>query len=213
LFLADYTANLDGPNLKKEKGKIMEGKRILIGVMVMFMLGGACFTSSAQETPGTNLVINGSFENGMNNWGVEPGHNPERVSLDNSTSTDSERSLKSDGTATDTPLFIATNQFLNGKLKPSQAYILKADIRRTTNNGKISVALLEKPAEKTYNEWTYHWCGANSEKGLIDTWEHFELEFKTNPKVDNVIVILYNLFSGGIAWFDNIQLTEVSGEK
>ena len=188
----------------------MEGKRILIWVMVLFMLGGACFTSSAQETPGTNIIINGSFEDGLKSWNIDSAHHPELISPDDSTSTDSEFSVKSDGTTTDTPLFVAIQQNLAGKLKPSQVYILKADIKRTATKGTISVAVLEKPKEKTYAEWAYHWCGKNPEKGL-NTWEHFELKFKTDAKVDDAIIMLYNIGSGGIAWFDNIQLTEASG--
>ncbi|MFH0796364.1 MAG: carbohydrate binding domain-containing protein [Candidatus Omnitrophota bacterium] len=191
----------------------MKGKKILIWVTVIFMLSGVCFTSSAQETPETNLVINGSFEKGMSNWSTNPSAPQKLYSVDDSISTDSECSLKLDGTTTDTPFFMAAGGYesvLSGKLKPLTGYIVKADIRRTTAKGCIAVALLEKPKEKTCDEWTYHWCGKNPEKGL-NTWEHFELKFKTNPKVDDVSIQLYNIGSGGIAWFDNIQLTEVSG--
>lgn len=188
----------------------MKGKRILIWGVVMFILSGVCFTSSAQETPGKNIVIGGSFEDGLKSWNIDSAHHPEKISPDDSTSTDSEFSVKSDGTTTDTPLFVAIQQNLAGKLKPAQDYILKADIKRTTIKGTISVAVLEKPKEKTYAEWTYHWCGKNPEKGL-NTWEHFELKFKTNPTVDDAIIMLYNIDSEGIAWFDNIQLTETSG--
>lgn len=178
----------------------------------MFMLSGVCCIASAQETPGTNLVINGSFENAVSNWYTNPTAHPERVSPDDSTSTDSERSLKLDGTTPDTLFWMGTSSGLGGKLKSAQDYILKADIRRTTNKGKIGVAIVEKPEEKTWNESILHWCGRNSEKEL-NIWEHFELKFKTNPKVDAAAIYLYNIDSGGIAWFDNIQLIEVTGEK
>ncbi|MFH2067959.1 MAG: carbohydrate binding domain-containing protein [Candidatus Omnitrophota bacterium] len=191
----------------------MKGKRILIWgtIIFMFMLSGSCFTASAQGTPGTNLIVNGSFENGLESWNIDSAHHPERIAPDDSTSTDSEFSLKSDGATTDTPLFVAIQQNLAGKLKPLQEYIVKADIQRTTAKGTICVAVLEKPKEKTHLDWTYNWCGKNPEKGL-NTWEHFELKFKTGPKVDDAIIMLYNIGSGGIAWFDNIQLTEASGD-
>jgi len=37
----------------------MERKKILIWVMAMSMLSGVCFTSSAQETSETNLIVSG----------------------------------------------------------------------------------------------------------------------------------------------------------
>jgi hypothetical protein len=170
----------------------MKGKKVLVWVTVLFMLSSVCFIASAQETPEKNLIINGSFEDAVSNWYTNPTAHPERVSPDDSTSTDSERSLKLDGTTPDKPFWMGTSGGLGGKLKPAQDYILKADIRRTVNKGTIGIAIVEKPEEKTWNESISHWCGTNSEKGL-NTWEHFELKFKTNPKVDAAAIYLYNM--------------------
>ena len=49
----------------------MMEKRILIWGTILFMLSGVCFTSAAQETPETNLVINGNFESGFEHWQVD----------------------------------------------------------------------------------------------------------------------------------------------
>ena len=195
----------------------MKGKRILIWGAVIFMLSGVCFTSSAQETPGTNLVINGSFEKGMSNWEINPSTPAERYSLDDSTSTDSKWSLKLDGkivlSTTSTPFFMLVDQTVSGKIKPSTRYILKADIRRSTARNRIFVALLERPIAPTAGEnWIYHICGEGS-GGELNTWEHFELKFTTNPEIQAALIGIYNVSSGGIAWFDNIRLEEIPAEK
>lgn len=72
----------------------------------------------------------------------------------------------------------------------------------------MCVAVLECDEES--RDWEYHWCGNFTwvTKG-INTWEHFELKFKTKSKVTFSAIIIYNLARGGIAWYDNIQLMEV----
>lgn len=192
----------------------MKGKKILIWGSAMFVLSGICFASSAQETPVTNLVVNGSFEDSMSTWTVNSSTPAERYSMDNSGFTDGKCSLKLDGTVplatNSTPYFMSVEQAV--ELKPSTSYILKVDIKRNTVRSKIAFAVLQQPAGKANEQWDYLWFGENPTKG-IDTWEHFELKFKTNPVVDRTLIELYNISSGGIAWFDNIQLTEVSAEK
>ena len=181
-----------------------------MGLMVgLLALNGVCFAVLAQEKSETNLIGNGSFEEGMKYWGGRP---PARITVDDSTSTDGKYSMKLDGTTTETAIWMAAGQSLtSGRIEPSTEYILKGDIRRTTAKGSVGIVVLEKPKEKTNNDWTYHWCGKNPEKGL-NAWEHFELKFKTNPKVDDAMVQLYNIQSGGIVWFDNLRLMEVPAQ-
>ncbi|MFH2069067.1 MAG: hypothetical protein ABII89_06370 [Candidatus Omnitrophota bacterium] len=190
----------------------MKEKRILTWIAVIFMLSGVCFMASAQEAPGTNLVINGSFEKGTSDWNINPSTPPERYFPDDSTSADGEWSLKLDGTialtTTSTPYFMLADQIISGKIKPSTNYILKADIRRSTARNRIFAAVLERPTAPIAGEnWTYHICGEGSE-GELNTWEHFELKFTTNPEIQAALIALYNVSSGGIAWFDNIRLEE-----
>jgi hypothetical protein len=81
------------------------------------------------------------------------------------------------------------------------------DIKRTVNEkGTVMAAVLEKE-NKNNTDWTStHECGKLGQSGK---WEHFELKFTTGSEIFDSVVILYNINTEGIVWYDNVSLIEV----
>ena len=172
-------------------------KRTLIRTALMTVVAVMALILNAQ-TEKVNLAENGNFEDGVQKWdgkGV----------ADTVEFKDGKSSMKLDGSGT--PVFIADAQDITTKLKPSTEYVLSADIKRTViDKGSVYVAVLEK-AKNTDKDWLPgHVCGGQGQAGK---WEHFEVKFKTGSEIGHAIIILYNITTGGIAWYDNISLVEV----
>jgi len=205
----------------------MERKRISRWMVVGFLLVGWYFPALAEEVQQeVNLVINGSFEKGSSAdgsfkektfyWSKDNGVRQSGIcNVDNTTSTDGEKSLRIDSTIEaqfghNRAVYQILNSNFRGKLKPSTEYILKADIKRTTTKlfkkDYVSVNLLEKA--EMGGKWKCHECGNKSTK--TNVWEHFEIRFKTKSKICRATIYIYNKRSQGIAWFDNIVLEEIS---
>jgi len=174
------------------------------------LLVGLCGAVRAEDVKPANLVANGSFEEGKNGWGTWDADHPELITVDDSLSTDGDKSLKLDGSR-------ARNLFINAHypvtLKPNTRYLLKADIRRTVvGSGDIYAAVLiwdEKTGQYKFTNYNLP-----ATKG-VNVWEHYEIPVITpnweGPRghgSEQILVSLYNTMSGGIAWFDNIQLLE-----
>ncbi len=149
------------------------------------------------QTEKVNLVENGSFENGT--WGGTGGV------IDGETFMDGKSSLKldSEGKA---KFMYATQGILASNLKPATDYILSMNIKRT-NSGKGSVygaVLIKKADEKDWSK-TFA-CVVQDKAG---EWTHSELKFKIESDVGQAIIILYNINTEGIVWYDNVSLVEV----
>jgi len=180
--------------------------KFFVCVLVVLVLVCVVEVHQGWAEEGKNLIKNGSFEEGKRPWGTSSNHNPHLVSVDPSTSTDGDFSIKLDGRTAENR-FIDIYQLL--KLKPSTKYLVKMDIKRTESSSDIFALVWEKrdPTEK----YKYHTIGINAKSG-INQWEHFETEFTTQDKVSDARLYLYNK-TNGIAWFDNIELLELSEVK
>lgn len=149
-----------------------------------------------------NLVVNGSFEDGLNGWSGTP----VRFAIDPATATIGNKSIRLEG---GTSLFVNAGQGL--KLKPATKYLLRCDIKRNKfSYGCISVDVLERDSKDA--EWTYHRCGNTAGKSdAPNAWGHYELRFQTGTNLLESMLMLYNINSGAIAWYDGVELIEDDG--
>ncbi|MFH2068885.1 MAG: sugar-binding protein [Candidatus Omnitrophota bacterium] len=155
------------------------------------------------ETP----VKNRFFEDGLEYWGRRE---PHRISVDETTSTIGRQSIRLDGVLNpgEEPVFVYAAQSVS--LKPGARYILRADIKRSKFSGVISVDVLERDSRDA--DWTYHRCGDRSQQGDIPGgWGRYEIRFKTSDNLLESQLMLYNIGSDAVAWYDNIQLFEDDG--
>jgi len=150
-----------------------------------------------------NFVVNGSFEDGLNGWGLR---RPDHTAIDPATVTIGNKSIRLDG-ATNS---VSANQRL--KLKPATKYILRCDIKRTRFSGVISVDVLERDSKD--DDWTYpyHRCGDIAGRSdAPNAWGHYELRFQTSTNMLESILMLENANSAAVAWYDGIELVEDDG--
>ncbi|MFA6612860.1 MAG: hypothetical protein WCS64_04715, partial [Dehalococcoidales bacterium] len=158
------------------------------------------------ETP----VKNRAFEKGLEHWGRR---NPARISIDETTSTIGRQSIRLNGVLApgEEPLNFYATQHLT--LKPATRYILRADIKRSRFSGTIMASVLERDSNK--GAWQHHYrCGAKGQEGdAPGKWGRYETRFQTSDNLKDSIIILYNINSDAVAWFDNIQLIEDTGSE
>ncbi|MBI4027108.1 MAG: carbohydrate binding domain-containing protein [Verrucomicrobia bacterium] len=185
----------------------MKVATIVMGVSLLFPFNAMLLITVSAEGESENLIANGSFEDGKASWGEYAEHG--FGVIDQTTATDGKCSLKMDGSAA-LDLFRGAGQNLTVKLEPSTEYLLKADIKRSAEGGKgsyVGVDVLEKANKE--DDWSPpHRFARKPEKG-INVWEHFEARFKTNDQIAAATLELYNVNTGGMVWFDNIQLIKV----
>ncbi|MBT5611543.1 MAG: hypothetical protein HN742_24045 [Lentisphaerae bacterium] len=155
----------------------------------------------------TTPVKNRSFEDGLAHWGRRE---PRRTSIDEATATFGRCAIRLDGVLApaEAPVHVAASQSVT--LKPGTRYILRADIKRSKLTGHISVDVIERDAKNA--SWTYHRCGTHPGEGdVAGEWERHEIRFKTSDKLLQSQVMLYNIGSNAVAWYDNIELLEDDG--
>lgn len=157
-----------------------------------------------QAAASRSLVANGSFEQGLQGWGLREAG---RVAIDPATATLGNASIRLDGSGGD--VFINASQPLT--LKPATKYVLRCDLRRSKfSSGTISVDVIERDRKDV--EWTYRRCGDRPVSGDVpDAWGHYELRFQTSPNLLEAMLMLYNIKSGATAWYDNVELLEDEG--
>ena len=193
---SDFLMESNKPKRKDQdmkKGRFM--KMALSGTVSVLAL---MLTAQNVQTEKLNLVENGGFEKDITVLWDGPG------TVDNEIFKDGKGSLKLDNKGT--KAFMYDQQNITKKLKPSTKYVFSVDIKRTSNEkGRVLAAVLEKE-NKNNTDWTsIHECGG---KGQTGKWEHFELEFTTESEIYDSVVILYNIETEGIVWYDNVSVVE-----
>lgn len=159
---------------------------------------------SALGTPGDgeNLIPNGSFE-GTGGWSTPSEHHPEKVTFDQTIAVDGRASLKLDGRG---GKFFIDSHCSSARLRPGAVYAASVAIRRTTTEGYVSLAVLEKGEGQGWRA-TFS-LGSAGSKGK-DRWEYFRGTYKLPGDTKETLLILYNVNSGGIVWFDEVEITEM----
>jgi len=155
------------------------------------------------ETP----LKNRSFEDGLSRWGRRL---PERISIDTTTSTRGRCSIRLDGVLApaEPPVHVAASQSVT--LNPGTRYVLRADIKRSKMSGQISVDVIERDAKNA--SWKYHRCGNRPGEGQVaGEWERHEIRFRTSDDLLDSRVMLYNIGSNAVAWYDNLEFVEDDG--
>jgi len=160
-----------------------------------------CVAAGAQ-----NVVPNPSFEE-PGGWGTPSNHFPERATLDRTTAVDGAASLKLDGGGGE--FFVDSHCQKRLDLQPGRTYAVQVAIRRTTNKGTVGLAVMEKPDQPAWR--ATHWFGDKGVRGT-DRWQVFQGRFTLPDDTQSTALILYNINSGGVAWYDDISLTPVPGQ-
>jgi len=178
-------------------------KNIKLVILAFFMTAvcGLSGQDAISKDGDMNLIVNGSFEQGTTSgWDF----NNASICIDKDSPDAGKQSLKIDGSGK--PSFIYGIQSIAAKLKPSTEYVFSVDIKRSSSKGNVMASVVEK-AKKDQADWCYHKCELPG--GVLDKWEHFSIKFKTENEVADAAVMLYNISSEGMAWFDNVSLIEV----
>ena len=147
-----------------------------------------------------DIVPNPDFEE-KGGWATASNHHPDRVAFDRTTAAAGACSLKLDGSGGE---FFVDSQCRSLDLQPGGTYAVEVAVRRTTNKGTVGLALMEKPDQPAWR--TTHWFGDKGSRGT-DRWQVFQGLVSLPADTKTTALILYNINSGGVAWFDGIRIT------
>ncbi len=163
-------------------------------------IAGCCTVACAQ-----NLVPHPGFEQPAG-WATPSYHYPERVTRDAGTAVEGKWSLKLDGSGGE--LFVDSHCQSRLSLRPGATYAVQVAIRRTSRKGTVTLAVLEKGEQPGWRH--QHYFGSTGSRGT-DRWEVFRGTFTVPADSAQTALILYNITSGGVAWFDDISIVEIDG--
>ncbi|MBI3919974.1 MAG: hypothetical protein HY318_01050 [Armatimonadetes bacterium] len=149
-----------------------------------------------------NPVPNASFEE-AGGWATPSEHHPEKVTFDRTTAFDGGASLKLDGRG---GKYFIDSHCGGAGLRPGKTYSVRVAIRRTTTEGHVTFSVLEKGEGPGWRS-TFSF-GNKGSKGK-DRWEYFSGTFKVPADTRERLLILYNVNSGGVVWFDDIEIVEI----
>lgn len=135
-------------------------------------------------------------------------HFPEKMSLDSETAFTGKNSLKMDGSGG--KFFMSASKMISG-IEPDKKYLVGVAIKRNASKGRIALAIQEKYKDGTLKEPRF-WVGEHTSKP-DSTWEYFSVEYIPPSGSCEYKLILYNIKSGGTAWFDDVSVKELSPEK
>lgn len=151
---------------------------------------------------GQNLMPNGSFEE-QGSWATPGDHHPERATFDRATAADGAASLKLDGKG---GKFFVDSHCTQARFSPGRSYAVRVAIRRTSTEGHINLSVLEKGQGPGWRS-TFAF-GTTGSKGK-DRWEYFSGTFRLPADTRETLTIAYNVNSGGVVWFDDIEIREM----
>lgn len=151
-----------------------------------------------------NLVHNGSFE-AEGGWVTPSSHYPERVTIDTNTAAHGRASLKLDGRGGQ--LFLDSCVTRKVDIRPGKTYAVRVAIRRTSAKGNICLAVTYVDAgDITHTMASF----GNSPLRGTDSWEYFFGTFTFPATYKKPWLRLYSTDSGGITWFDDIDIREIA---
>ena len=153
-----------------------------------------------------NLVPNPGFEE-PGSWATASNHFPERASFDRTTAVEGACSLKLDGSGGE--FFVDSLCQKRVDLQPGRTYAVQLAIRRTSNKGTVGLAVLEKPDQPAWRNM--YWFGTTGSRGT-DRWQVFQGRFTLPEDTKQTTLIIYNINSGGVAWYDDVAIVPVQGQ-
>lgn len=170
-------------------------RRTLAGCAVALLVASVALA-------GENLVANGGFEQD-GGWSTAGIHHPDLVSYSTSTAVEGARGLCQDGRGE--PVFMLTQHQI-ADIKPGTRYAVRGAIRTTATEGHVYIAVHEYSKDGATTTLTLGRGGTRP----IGHWQYAGGEFTAREDTQRAYVFLYNINSKGVAWFDDIEVREIS---
>ena len=170
---------------------------VLITFIMVLVLVLSVFPFNALAASiGENLLKNGDFENGFDNWGNEFG---DAYTIDSTTSYSGNNSCKTNRS-------VSVLRYTNIAVEANTNYTLSVYVKKST---AAASAWIDANLAPESDAPAYQAGRADASDAAIGAWERIEVNFNTGDTTEiNVRCIGENIDSSNYAWFDNMSLTK-----